>query len=118
MVKKIGVGIILAMWVVFAIIGLYYYRQYRQSNIQSEYNRGLAERAIEENTRLKNTLSSIRESVDGIREDTDRIEEINNGTINGIRDCIMQLEEIRKQVYILEKYCDSVNYNIGCNIGD
>lgn len=118
MVKKIGIGIILALWIVSAIIGLYYYRQYRQCYIRDEHNQELTVRILEENTRLKNTMFDIRKSVDGIRESTGELESLNGSTISGIDDCIRELEEIRKQVYTLEKYCDSINYNIGCSVSD
>lgn len=118
MVKKIINGIILVGYIICICLCVYSYRKYRQSDIQSRRYQELTDRITEENTRLKNAMSDIRESVDGIRESTGELEELNGKTISGIDGCILQLKEIRKQVYILEKYCDSVDYNIGCNIGN
>lgn len=113
MVKKVFYGIFFILFVLSICISVYSYRKYRQCYIQSEYNRELATRATEENIRLKNTLHDIRETTNGIRDDTDRIGELNTGTINGIRDCINQLKQIREKVQIMENYCNSVNFTIG-----
>lgn len=116
--KKIFYSIVFILWFLFLCISLYSYRKYRQCYIQSREYQDYATRITEENTRLKNAMYDIRESVDGIREAAGELESLNGSTISGLDECIRELKEIREQVYIMEKYCDSVNYNIGCSISD
>lgn len=113
MAKKVCCGIFFILFVLSICISVYSYRKYRQCYFQFREYQELTDRITEENTRLKDAMSDIRKSVDGIRENTGKLEELNGKSINGINECIGKLKEIREKVQIMENYCDNVNFTIG-----